>query len=493
MCHGTLPGHADKRVALVVGNGAYQNTVPLTNPANDAADMALALLSVGFEVSIERNVNKRSLEIAMARFARVAQDADAALFYYAGHGMQYRGVNYLMPIDARLEDEFSVNYELTRIDDVLFALSGARGVKILILDSCRDNPLAERLNLRAANRDIIATRGLARIEAARGMIIAYATQPNQVAVDGAGRNSPFTGALLKEIEQPGVEIATLFRRVAVNVDRATGGRQLPELSISLSGEFYLNTHETDVQAWARIRESSRITDLQEFIRQYPQSLLMADARTRIAALERQEQMTREVAERQRREQAERDNLEIQRRAREQAEREKIDRERTEHEKAESEPAANNTIAVLTIPPDVQAPVAPAALSGSALILEIKKELKRVGCYIGRIDGKWANAETKAAVKKFAKYANLATTPNDPAPELFNSIHGKSERVCPLECTVREVVHSGQCVTKTCPGGQRLNSEGRCAAVENASSLRRASQPRGSRGKCFSFDGRSFCE
>jgi uncharacterized caspase-like protein len=240
----SVPACAEKRVALVVGNAAYQYSARLANPTNDADDMTAALRKVGFEVIAVKDANKRSLEMAMANFGRQAQDADAALVYYAGHGIQYQGLNYLIPVDARLEDEYSINYELTRIDDVLFALSKARGVKILILDACRNNPLAERMSSRGGNRDFAQTRGLARIEAPRGMLVAFATQSDQVAVDGVGRNSSFTGALLKEIEEPGIEIATLFRRVAIDVNRSTGGRQLPELSISMAGEFYLNTRET---------------------------------------------------------------------------------------------------------------------------------------------------------------------------------------------------------------------------------------------------------
>jgi hypothetical protein len=115
---GIAPGHAERRVALVIGNADYQSTAALPNPANDAQDMAAALKEVGFEVIVETNVSKRALETALARFGRLSQNADASLFYYAGHGVQYRGRNYLVPVDARLEDEFSVNYELTRIDDV---------------------------------------------------------------------------------------------------------------------------------------------------------------------------------------------------------------------------------------------------------------------------------------------------------------------------------------------------------------------------------------
>ena len=149
----SVPVRAEKRVALVVGNAAYRYTARLANPTNDADDMTAALKKVGFEVIVVKDVDKRSLEMAMANFGRQAQEADAALVYYAGHGIQYQGVNYLMPVDARLEDEYSINYELTRIDDVLFALSKARGVKIMILDACRNNPLAERLSSRGVNRD----------------------------------------------------------------------------------------------------------------------------------------------------------------------------------------------------------------------------------------------------------------------------------------------------------------------------------------------------
>jgi Caspase domain len=316
------PGHADKRVALVVGNGGYENTAALPNPVNDAEDTAAALRELGFEVIVETNASKRALETALARFGRLALNADAALFYYAGHGIQYRGRNYLVPVDARLEDEFSVNYELTRIDDVLFAVSQASGVKLLILDACRNNPLADRL-IRSTTRNTGIARGLTLIDDARGMIIAYATQPNQVADDGRGRNSPFTSALLNEMKEPGVEIATFFRRVAADVDHATNGRQFPELSISMTGEFYLNSNETDAQAWMRVRQSADPVELREFMRRYPRSFLVADAQERIAALER-ERGARELAEREAPTEALR--MDAERRAREQAELDKVGQE-----------------------------------------------------------------------------------------------------------------------------------------------------------------------
>jgi sRNA-binding protein len=491
---------ADRRVALVIGNAAYQNTAGLANPVNDAEDLAAALAGVGFEVLLERNLSKRGMESAIARFARLAQDADAALFYYAGHGMQHRGQNYFMPIDARLEDEFSLNFELTRIDDVLFGLERARGVKLLILDACRNNPLAERLARTTTTRDPIGTKGLAKIDPIRGMVIAYATQANQVAVDGEGRNSPFTRALVKHIDEPGLEVGTLFRRVAGEVNRVTEGRQLPELSVSLVGEFYVNRRESDLQAWAKVRASNDPEQLKDFLTLYPSSLLLTDARQRLDVLEREERgrlireqverarqdaerRVREQAERQAREEAQRksesDRLERERLAQEQAARDQIQREEQakaeakrrhiaveiESEKAATEPAVQAQTALLTPQPEPSAPK-PALLSGGVLVREIKTELKRVGCYGGRIDEKWATAETKSSVGKFVRFAKLPTAPDEPSTDLLVVVRGKSARVCPLECSVRQVEKDGRCVARSCPAGTKIDSQGECQKQKN---------------------------
>jgi uncharacterized caspase-like protein len=365
---------AEKRVALVIGNAAYQNTPPLSNPINDADDMAAALQRVGFTVQVERDLTKRGMEGALIRFARLAENADTAMFFYAGHGIQYRGSNYLIPVDARIEDEISIAYELLRLDDVLFSLERARGVKLLVLDACRNNPLLDRLLRQSTTRDVAVSRGLARVDRS-GMVIAYSTQADQVAVDGTGRNSPFTNALVKYIDEPGLEIASLFRRVAIEVDRATSGRQLPELSITLRSEFYLNNRETDLQAWAKIRASDDPDQLAGFIRTYPDSVLAPEVRQRLDTIERgrsereriererREQQAREQerAERERiaqnfaREQADRaqrerlaserlervaqEQLERERLAREQAERERIARAQAERDRIEREQAA----------------------------------------------------------------------------------------------------------------------------------------------------------
>ena len=237
-----LPAHAERRVALVIGNSNYKNTVELTNPSNDATDMAAALRSLGFEVIAGTNMDRRDTEDALQRFARLAHGADAALFFYAGHGMQFRGRNYLMPVDAKLQDEISPRYEMTSLDDVKEALQASAGVKIMILDACRDNPLAEHLSRSIASktRDVPVVQGFTPFAPDDGMLVEYSTQPNQVAADGGSHNSPFTTALLAHVREPGLEVGTMFRRVGNDVYKATNGAQSPELSISLHADFYLN-------------------------------------------------------------------------------------------------------------------------------------------------------------------------------------------------------------------------------------------------------------
>lgn len=253
---------AERRVALVVGNSRYKGA-SLLNPRNDAQDVADGLKALGFEVqSLVIDAGKREMEIALQRFAQKATVADTALFFYAGHAMQYQGRNYLMPIDAEVEDEFSVRYQMIDLEEVRAALERANGVKIMILDACRNNPLAARLQ--ASNRSAATTRGLARIDKTQGMVIAYATAPDDVADDGKGRNSPFTAALLKWLKEP-LEIGTMLRRVASDVNDQTNGRQRPETSISLLSDFYLNQNDVaDIAAWGNVNKED-VASLRDFV------------------------------------------------------------------------------------------------------------------------------------------------------------------------------------------------------------------------------------
>jgi hypothetical protein len=236
---------AERRVALIIGNSQYQDSsLDLFNPKNDAQDVAASLRNLGFEVILKIDAGKRDFDLAMAQFARLATSADTALFYFAGHALQHQGQNYLMPTDAQLTDEISLRYQMVSLDDVRVGLGRAGGVKIMILDACRNNPIADRFNRGSTDltRNVETVRGLARvgIDGTEGEVVAYATRANQVAADGSGRNSPFTAALLNRLGEPGLEIGTMFRRVAADVYDRTKGQQRPELLISLIREYYLN-------------------------------------------------------------------------------------------------------------------------------------------------------------------------------------------------------------------------------------------------------------
>jgi hypothetical protein len=230
---------ADTRVALVIGNGAYRNVPRLTNPANDAADVAAALKLVGFETIVATDLDRAAMDEAAIRFARAARNADIALLYYSGHALQFGGLNYLAPIDTQLTDVADLR-RLLRLDDIVADLQQAKNLRILVLDACRDNPFANELRRSlGASRAVPLQQGLAKLENAQGMIVAYATQAGQTAEDGDGRNSPYTAAFLENIKAP-EEIGTIFRRISSDVYESTKHSQLPELSMSIIGEFYLH-------------------------------------------------------------------------------------------------------------------------------------------------------------------------------------------------------------------------------------------------------------
>jgi hypothetical protein len=278
---------AERRVALVVGNSQYKNpSLVLLNPKNDAEDVAAALRALDFEVIVTVDAGKRDLDVAMTQFARLATNADAALFFYAGHALQYQGRNYLMPTDGELEDEISLRYQMVMLDDVRAAVERADGVKIIILDACRNNPIVDNLKrkISGSSRSVGTTRGLARIDKALGMVVAYATAADEVAADGSGRNSPFTSALLRRLQEPGLEIGSMFRRVAADVNEKTGGRQRPETYVSLIGEYFLN--QKDMPAWALVKDSADPAAFRNFISRFPSSPRVSDAQYRMEMLER---------------------------------------------------------------------------------------------------------------------------------------------------------------------------------------------------------------
>ncbi|MGP0094311.1 MAG: caspase family protein [Xanthobacteraceae bacterium] len=289
ICIGVAPGHADKRVALVIGNGAYTKAPRLPNPRNDAEDVAAAFRRSGFETIVGLDLDKAGMDDIAIRFSRASRDSDVAIFYYSGHALQFAGINYLMPIDANLTDEADLR-RMTRVDETVADLQQARNVRILVLDACRDNPLAEDLKRSIGlTRSASLQRGLARIDAPQGMIVAYATQAGRTAADGTDRNSPYTAAFLRHIEAQ-VEIGTVFRRVSAEVYEATKHSQLPELSLSLIGEFYLRGKPSvvgqtpDEIAWSLMKGTSDAKLIEALILRFPMSLLRPEWEARLAAV-----------------------------------------------------------------------------------------------------------------------------------------------------------------------------------------------------------------
>jgi hypothetical protein len=232
------PAQAETRVALVIGNGAYKNTTKLANPRNDAADVAAALKRLGFSTIVGLDLDKAGMEDIEVRFTRAVRGADMAMVYYSGHAIQYAGTNYLLPVDARISDSADLR-RLAKVDDIVADLQQAKDLRILVLDSCRDNPLADELKRSLGERSASVERGLARLGGSQGMIVAYSTQAGQTAKDGSGRNSPYTEAFLKQIETP-QEISSVFKQVSQEVYEKSDRRQLPELSLSLFKDFYLH-------------------------------------------------------------------------------------------------------------------------------------------------------------------------------------------------------------------------------------------------------------
>ncbi len=230
----------EKRVALVIGNSAYKNTAALANPRNDAHDMARALEGTGFEVIVALDATKAQMDGALRAFADKLSGADVALFFYAGHGLQVGSQNYLVPTEARLARERDLAFEAVSLEFILRQMEIDRESKttIVMLDACRDNPLTRNLARSMGTRSTAIGQGLAAASTGVGTFIAYSTQPGNVALDGKGRNSPFTAALLGNISASGRNINTTMIEVRKAVIKATGGQQVPWDHSALTGDFY---------------------------------------------------------------------------------------------------------------------------------------------------------------------------------------------------------------------------------------------------------------
>jgi hypothetical protein len=232
--------YANQRVALVIGNSAYQHTARLDNPKNDAMDMAAVLKQLGFQVIDGFDLDKVAFERKVRDFSVALRAAEVGLFFYAGHGMQVEGKNYLVPVDAKAETADALDWEMVRLDLVQRTMERAVSTNIIFLDACRNNPLARNLARAMGTRSADIGRGLAPAESSVGTLISFSTQPGNVALDGAGRNSPFAGALVKRIATSNDDLSGLLIDVRNDVIKVTQNAQVPWEHSALRGRFYFN-------------------------------------------------------------------------------------------------------------------------------------------------------------------------------------------------------------------------------------------------------------
>ena len=293
---------AEKRVALVIGNSAYIETTKLANTRNDATDFGNALKRLGFDVLEGVDLDKRAMERLVRQFGVKVVGADIAFFFYAGHGLQVSGENYLVPIDAKLAAEGDVDFEAIQLRLILRQMERDAKASIVLLDACRDNPLARNLARSMGTRSAQAGQGLTPVQTGSGTLIGFSTQPGNVALDGDGRNSPYTTALLNEIEVGGRDLHATLAAVRGAVMRATNNRQVPWEHTSLIGPVMLKgaTSAVAVQpqqsppqsseaerAWSMVKDSSNVELLEAFATRYSDSFFAVIAKGRLADLKAQ--------------------------------------------------------------------------------------------------------------------------------------------------------------------------------------------------------------
>ena len=505
-----FPAAAERRVALVIGNSAYASAARLENPANDAVDMAQALRGLGFDVVSGVDLDGNAMRRAVRDFSDKLEGADVALFFYAGHAVQVGGQNYLAPIDTDLRKESDLDFETISLDLVRKQMERSAQTQIVFLDACRDNPLARGIVGRS--RAIGQGKGLARFDSAvEGAFIAFATQPDNVALDGEGRNSPFTKALLRHIATPGVEISAMMTDVRREVFEVTKERQLPWTNSSLLGSFFFNPAPVEpspqekaqaerlarlaaeADAFEAVKNSKDVADFEAFLRDHGDSNYAPLARLAIQRLtpapEPKPVAAAKVAP------------EPPAAPPEKSAAEKPAPEKSAAEKpAPEKPAPEKPAVVASLEPKPEAgaresvaaskepaPAAPQAAGTEPAIEElsrqavrqIQSELDRIGCDPGRPDGLWGD-RSRSALGDYARHAKLDLASLEPSAELLEQLQARKQPVCP----------------KAEPPKRASRPAARTAdTIVRSRPARKTSRPssRKSSGSCFRFNGQLVCE
>lgn len=479
--------HAGKRIALVIGNSRYQNVRHLVNPANDARLIAKMLRADGFKLvggGAQLNLDKAAFDRSVEKFGTAAEGADVALFYYAGHGLQINGQNYLVPVDADPQKEADVDFQMLGANVVLRELEDAHTkLNIVILDACRNNPFGGR-GLRGLGG------GLAQMQAPRGTVISFSTQPGNVALDGDGRDSPYSQALATVIRQPGLDIFRAFNQVGLMVSKATNGVQQPWVSASpITGDFYFagaaKHKKRNVQqriAFAKAARLDSIEGWKHFLSVYStgyfadlaraeRDKVVTQERARAAAeaqsralveQQQQELAAQKAAEKSAFEAASKaDKLAALKRAREDASARKELKEMAEAaakkaaqiaaklaarqtaEKFAAEVLRYNAkkpgsadkrqqVAALTPATSEANPPAAPVLNLPDLVRLLKLHLRQVGCDPGDDTGLW-DSQARKALANFNRYAGTQLNVKTPTLDDLDVVRAKNQRVCPLVC------------------------------------------------------------
>jgi uncharacterized caspase-like protein len=406
---------AEKRVALVIGNAAYKHAPALKNPKNDAEDMAVALKRLGFTVISGVDLDERGMAQKARDFSRALEGADVGLLFYAGHGLQAKGVNFLVPVDASLKAEGDLEFETLSLDRLMKLMQTQARVTLVMLDACRDNPLAR--GLKSASRSGGVGTGLARVEEAAGTMIAFSTQPGNVALDGTGRNSPFTKALLTHIETPGASVSDVMIDVRKMVMAETGEKQVPWENSSLTGKFYFkpgaaittastggaapSTTQQPVQKevltvadrtvdhtfWTSVAGSNDPALYREYLTRFPNGTYAAIAQARLQAWAAPTAPPQKP-------------------------------EPPQQVAMLPGGAASDPARAMSSPPP----------SPRMLAEDMQRELKRVGCYSGSVDGDWGQGSRKA-LGRFNEQTGLALQTEQPTIEAANRIRTFTAAVC----------------------------------------------------------------
>jgi len=445
--------HADRRVALVVGNSAYSNAASLRNPRNDASDMAETLKKIGFEVEVGLDLDQQNFAITIEKFARALDGADVGLFFFAGHGLQLNDKNYLVSINAKLENEFLMSSETIDLTSIVRLMESKASVNLVFLDACRNNPLADNLRrgLEATKRSANLGRGLARIEpASRDTLIAFAAAPGQVAADGDERNSPFTTSLLKNIPRPSVEVSVMLKEVSADVRRATANAQRPQQLSDMSRTFYFvaaipvaasdalaaapasepvkapvvpqgDDRAFDVAFWNAAQAANDCDAVRAYLQRFPNGVFVELGRLserRLCAAQRKVTVA-----------------------------ESAEQPGTVAPPVAGSPAAVSPTTpkgdskvsaggatVAALEPAKAAPSAPRAVGPNATELArvVQLELYRLGCGPSEADGKW-NGATREGLRRFSRAVHAKLDLESPSDATITALQKQKSRVCPLEC------------------------------------------------------------